>query len=101
MSGGIIGYGVMVILMVSTPISMKLGALTFTNITFVIQWHVLGMFAPSFITGNLIERFGVYRILILGAVCNLLCVIINLAGTTLYNYWIALFLLGVGWIFCS
>ena len=99
LSGGIIGYGVMIILMVSTPISMKLSALTFTNITFVIQWHVLGMFTPSFITGNLIERFGVYRILILGAVFNLLCVIINLTGTTLYHYWVALFLLGVGWNF--
>ena len=51
------------------------------------------------IHSQMIERFGVYRILILGAVFNLICVIINLTGTTLYNYWIALFLLGVGWNF--
>jgi MFS family permease len=97
--GGIIGYGVMVVLMVATPLSMKLRSLPFTNITFVIQWHVLGMFAPSFITGSLIQRFGVYKILISGAICNLCCVMINLSGTSLYHYLIALFLLGVGWNF--
>jgi MFS family permease len=89
----------MAVLMVATPLSMKLRSLPFTNITFVIQWHVLGMFAPSFITGSLIQRFGVYKILISGAICNLCCVMINLSGTSLYHYWIALFLLGVGWNF--
>ena len=97
--GGIIGYGTMSILMVATPLSMKYSSLPFTDITLVIQWHVLGMFAPSFFTGNLIQRFGVYRILILGALFNLGCVVINLTGTSLYNFWVALFLLGVGWNF--
>ncbi|MCG8334456.1 MAG: MFS transporter [Proteobacteria bacterium] len=97
--GGMIGYGVMSILMVSTPLSMKHSALTFENITFVIQWHVLGMFVPSFVTGSLIQRFGVYKILFLGALMNVGCVAINLNGTGLYHYWVALILLGVGWNF--
>ncbi len=97
--GGIVGYGAMSVLMVSTPLSMKHSALTFENITLVIQWHVLGMFAPSFITGSLIKRFGVYRILIVGAILNLVCISININGTGLYHFWAALFLLGVGWNF--
>ena len=97
--GGMIGYGAMSMLMVSTPLSMKHSALTFENITFVIQWHVLGMFAPSFITGSLIKKFGVYRILTVGALLNLGCIITNIAGTSFYHFWTALFLLGVGWNF--
>lgn len=97
--GGIIGYGVMSLLMVSTPLSMKHSALPFENITLVIQWHVLGMFAPSFVTGSLIKRFGVYRILTTGAMMNLACIMINLNGSSLIHYWVALFLLGVGWNF--
>ncbi|MFH2133147.1 MAG: MFS transporter [bacterium] len=97
--GGMIGYGAMSLLMISTPLSMKHSLLPFENITLVIQWHVLGMFAPSFVTGSLIKRFGVYRILIAGAVLNLACIIINIAGSSLYHYWVALFLLGVGWNF--
>jgi MFS family permease len=97
--GGIISYGVMALLMVATPISMKHSALPFVNITFVIQWHVLGMFAPSFFTGGLIQKFGVYKVLISGGICNLCCVAINMTGTSLYHYWTALFLLGIGWNF--
>ena len=97
--GGIIGYGAMSTLMISTPLSMKHSALNFENITLVIQWHVLGMFAPSFVTGSLIKRFGVYRVLITGAILNLACIGINLNGTSLSHYWVALFLLGVGWNF--
>jgi MFS family permease len=97
--GGIISYGVMALLMVATPISMKHSSLPFSQITLVIQWHVLGMFAPSFFTGNLIGRFGVYKILIAGGICNLCCVAINLTGTSIYHYWTALLLLGLGWNF--
>ncbi|NQU64968.1 MAG: MFS transporter [SAR324 cluster bacterium] len=97
--GGMIGYGVMSLLMVATPLSMKHSNLSFSNITLVIQWHVLGMYIPSFFTGSLIKWFGVYKILIAGALSNLLCVAINLSGTSLHHYWAALFLLGIGWNF--
>ncbi len=97
--GGMIGYGAMSVLMVSTPLSMNHNALSFENITFVIQWHVLGMFAPSFVTGGLIRRFGVYRILVTGAMLNLGCIAINVTGTSLYHFWVALVLLGIGWNF--
>ena len=96
---GTIGYGLMSFLMCATPLSMQNHAHAFSHISFVIQWHVLGMFAPSFVTGHLIKKFGIANIMFVGGLLNLLCVIINLAGTSLVHYWIALFILGIGWNF--
>jgi MFS family permease len=65
----------------------------------VLEWHVIGMFAPGFFTGHLIRRFGVLNIMGVGVVLNLVCVAIALSGQSLHNFAIALFLLGVGWNF--
>lgn len=94
-----LGYGIMVLVMTATPLAMKGHAHSFSDTAFVIQWHVFGMFAPSFVTGQLIQRFGVLNILITGALLTLLCVITNLLGTEVYHFWIALVLLGIGWNF--
>jgi predicted MFS family arabinose efflux permease len=72
---------------------------SFSDAAFIIQWHVLAMFAPSFVTGSLIKRFGALRIIASGAVLMLLCVIINLQGTGLLYFTVALVALGVGWNF--
>ncbi|MGQ0525969.1 MAG: MFS transporter, partial [Betaproteobacteria bacterium] len=66
---------------------------------FVLQWHMIGMYGPSFFTGALIQRFGVLNIILAGIVLLLTCIIAALAGTTLLNFWAAMFLLGVGWNF--
>jgi MFS family permease len=63
------------------------------------QWHVLGMFAPSFFTGFLITRFGLGKILLTGCALLVLSVLIAAAGQTLPHYWLALVLLGIGWNF--
>ena len=97
--GGMLGYSAMSLIMTATPLSMKNLALSFGDVAFVIQWHVFAMFAPSFFTGNLINRFGVLRIMVSGVVMNLLCVAVNIYDQSLINIWIALFLLGVGWNF--
>ena len=93
------GYTVMVLLMAATPLAMRAHHHAFSDTAFVIQWHVLAMFAPSFFTGGLIKRFGVVPILASGLALNLACVGINLSGQTLNQFWLALFLLGVGWNF--
>jgi len=93
------GYAVMVLLMAATPLAMRAHHHPFSDTAFVIQWHVLAMFAPSFFTGGLIRRFGVVPILTAGLVLNLACVGINLSGQTLHQFWLALSLLGVGWNF--
>jgi len=96
---GMFGYGVMTFVMTATPLSMQNHAHDFGDTSFIIQWHALGMFAPSFVTGYLISRFGVYKVLYSGAILGIVCVATNLAGTSLDHYWGALFVLGVSWNF--
>jgi MFS family permease len=94
-----LSYGVMNLLMAATPIAMQQCGLPFADAAFVLEWHVIGMFAPGFITGHLIRRFGVLNVMGLGVVLNLACVAIALAGVELHHFTAALFLLGVGWNF--
>ncbi|HTW51029.1 MAG TPA: MFS transporter [Stellaceae bacterium] len=96
---GMIGYGVMALVMTATPIAMIDCGFRFTDAAFVIQWHILGMYAPSFVTGSLINRFGVSTILLTGAALLLACCGVNLSGIAEGNFWAANALLGVGWNF--
>jgi predicted MFS family arabinose efflux permease len=96
---GMVGYGVMSLVMTATPIAMIGCGFVFTDAAFVIQWHILGMYGPSFFTGSLIARFGLTPILLTGAALLLACCGINLAGITEANFWAANALLGVGWNF--
>jgi MFS family permease len=93
------GYGVMNLLMTATPIAMDMCRHPFADAAFVLEWHVIGMFAPSFFTGGLIKRFGVLNVLAAGTVLMFACVAIALAGTSVMHFWWALLLLGVGWNF--
>jgi MFS family permease len=93
------GYMVMNFLMTATPVTMKIEAFTDNNIARVIQWHVIGMFAPGLFTGSFIQRFGVVRIIVVGSALLLCSVIVALMGTSFIHFFIALFLLGVGWNF--
>jgi len=94
-----VGFGVMSFVMTATPLAMHAHAHGFGDTVLVIEWHVFGMFAPSFFTGHLIRRFGVLNVMLAGAVLNALCVTVNLVGTDVAHFWAALFLLGVGWNF--
>ena len=94
-----LGYGTMNLLMAATPLAMDICGLSFADAAFVLQWHVLGMYAPSFFTGGLIKRFGVLAILMAGVVLMFACIALALSGVTLMHFWWALFLLGVGWNF--
>jgi len=94
------GYGVMAMVMTATPLAMTEGSgHQFSDAAFVIQWHIVGMFAPSFFTGSLIHRYGSVPIIFTGILLNVLCITINLAGTDVFNYWSSLILLGMGWNF--
>jgi MFS family permease len=97
--GAALGYGVMNLLMAATPLAMQVCGYPFSDAAVVLEWHVIGMFAPGFITGHLIRRFGVMRIMGAGVTLNALCVGIALSGVELHHFVIALFLLGVGWNF--
>nr|WP_315464895.1 MFS transporter [uncultured Rhodoferax sp.] len=93
------GYGVMNLLMAATPLAMQQCGLGFDDAAFVLEWHVIGMFAPGFFTGHLIKRFGTLQIMAVGVALNLLCVAIALSGVELQQFVVSLFLLGVGWNF--
>ncbi len=93
------GYGVMTLVMTATPLAMLACDHSFGDAAFVIQWHVLGMFVPSFFTGDLIRRFGALRVIAVGGLALLGCVAFNLAGIEMWNFWVALVLLGIGWNF--
>jgi MFS family permease len=93
------GYGVMNLLMTGTPLAMTAHDHPFNAAAFVIQWHVVAMFAPSFVTGTLIHRFGLTPVMITGVALNIGCVGIALAGMDVMHFWLAMVLLGVGWNF--
>jgi len=96
---GMFGYGVMTFLMTATPLAMQHNHHDFSAVSFTIQWHVLGMYVPSFFTGHLINRFGLAKIMFIGAILALACIFVSLMGTTASHFWLALVLLGVGWNF--
>jgi MFS family permease len=97
--GAAIGYAVMIMVMTATPLAILGCGLPGASVTPVIQWHVVGMFAPSFFTGSLIKRYGAPRIMQIGFVLLLVQVVITLRGIEFFHFLSALILLGVGWNF--
>ena len=94
-----IGYGIMNLLMAATPLAMQTCGLDFDSTATVLQWHVIGMFAPGFFTGHLIKRFGVLRIMGVGVLLNMCCIAVALSGVEVTEFLISSFLLGIGWNF--
>ena len=97
--GSALGYGVMNLLMAATPLAMQMCGMPFSDTALVLEWHVIGMFAPGFFTGSLIKRFGTTKIMGLGVILNIGCILIALMGIDVYHFLIASFVLGVGWNF--
>jgi MFS family permease len=98
--GGIAGYGLMTLVMTATPLSMNVNNGYSLQVTAsVISAHVLAMYVPSLVSGFLIERFGVVRMMFAGATALLATSIVGLQGHSVLHYWWALVLLGVGWNF--
>jgi len=97
--GAALSYGVMNLLMAATPLAMDICGMPFSDAALVLEWHVIGMFAPGFFTGHLIRRFGVLNIMGVGVLLNAACIAIALSGQDLHQFLIGLFLLGMGWNF--
>ncbi len=92
-----VSYAVMNLLMTSTPLAMARCGYSFASAANVIEWHVLAMFLPSFVTGKLIKQFGERPLMLAGCVLMLLCIGVNLHGQSEWHFWLALILLGLGW----
>lgn len=95
-----IGYAVMSYIMTATPVSMHIGmSHSLSDTKWVIQSHILAMFLPSLVSGYLIERLGILKLMSFGLLAYAVCLMIALAGQDVMHYWFSLVLLGVGWNF--
>ena len=98
-SSAALSYGMMNLMMTAAPIAMIGCGFDKNDASWVIQWHVLGMFVPSFFTGHLIKKFGAEKIAATGMLLLITAAIIGLSGITFLNFAAALILLGLGWNF--
>jgi predicted MFS family arabinose efflux permease len=96
---GVAAYSMMNLLMTSAPLAMVMCNHSISDAALGLQWHVVGMYAPSFVTGTLIVRFGTERVAALGLVIIVAAAGIGMAGISLWNFWVGLTLLGIGWNF--
>jgi MFS family permease len=94
---GIASYAMMNMVMTAAPLAMIECSHSITDAALGLQWHVLGMYVPSFFTGSLISRFGVERVIAAGFAMLLVSAAVSIAGITLWHFWIGLALLGMGW----
>ncbi|MFZ2290262.1 MAG: MFS transporter, partial [Halopseudomonas yangmingensis] len=94
-----IAYAIMMLVMTATPLAMRARGFGMPEVALVMQWHVLGMFAPSFFSGILLARLGILRLLLLGCLLLAGCSLVALLGDSLGHFWLALVLLGIGWNF--
>ena len=96
---GMLSYGIMVLVMTATPVAMLGCGFSVQDSSWVIQWHALAMFVPSFFTGSLITRFGAARISSLGMLLLIGAALSGLMGIHFENFAVGLILLGLGWNF--
>jgi len=96
---GVVAYATMNFMMTSAPLAMVDCGHSVTEASLGIQWHVMAMYGPSFITGSLILRFGVVPVIATGVALLLGAAVVGLSGLTVGHFWLALILLGVGWNF--
>ena len=94
---GLVAYGSMNLIMTATPLEMMLCGFGVGASASVIQWHAVAMFAPGFVTGRLIGRFGLRRMMMAGAVLTAGCALVSMLGETFWHFVVGLVLLGVGW----
>jgi MFS family permease len=94
-----LGYATMNLLMTATPLAMGFCGHPYSAAAAVISSHVIAMFAPSFVTGSLIKRFGVLHVILAGVAMLFGCVGVALSGQLIAHFWTALVLLGLGWNF--
>lgn len=90
---------VMMLMMVVTPLAMHSSHYSTNQGISVIGWHLIGMFLPSFFSGKLIDRFGAKTMVITGLFFFLLSTVAAILDMVLINYYVSLFLLGIGWNF--
>ncbi|HXV07221.1 MAG TPA: MFS transporter [Burkholderiales bacterium] len=95
--GAVTAYAVMNLLMGVTPLAMQMCALPYASAALVIEWHIIGMFAPALIAGSLVHRFGALRVMAAGLLTYLACMLAAVTGQSVLHFWMSGTLLGIGW----
>ncbi|CAL8980915.1 Riboflavin transporter RfnT [Rhodoplanes serenus] len=96
---GLASYATMNLMMTAAPVAMVACNHSVTDAALGLQWHVMAMYAPSFVTGSLIARFGSARVIAAGLALTAAAGAVGWAGVSLAHFWVALILLGIGWNF--
>ncbi len=99
LANNLIGFMVMMFVMTATPIAAVACGHSIDDGAHIIEWHLVGMYAPSFFAGHLVKRWGVVPVLLAGIAMSALCGVLALASTSLPYFYAALAFLGVGWNF--
>jgi len=98
-ANNVIGGATMMLVMTAAPLAAVACGHGIGDGANIIQWHLVGMYAPSFFTGHLIKRFGLPPVLFAGMALTLACTAIAIASTSVVAFYLALFCLGLGWNF--
>lgn len=96
---GLVSYGLMTFMMTATPMAMIHAGHGLSTATLGIQWHVLAMYAPSFMTGRLMQRFGKRKVCASGLLLIATASLISMSGSGTFHFWTGLIVLGIGWNF--
>jgi MFS family permease len=96
---GVASFSMMNLIMTSAPIAMIDCNHSITDATLGLQWHVMAMYAPSFFAGALMTRFGIDRVVWSGLAIMAVAMMVAISGITVWHFWGALVLLGMGWNF--
>ena len=96
---GVVSYLLMNFLMTAAPLAMQMCGLSQESSNLGLQWHVIAMYAPSFVTGRLITRFGATSVVVAGLALTGLSAAVGLMGIDVAHFWLTLILLGLGWNF--
>jgi MFS family permease len=95
----VVGSVMMMFIMTAVPLAAVAAHHSIDDGANIIQWHLVGMYAPSFVVGHLIQRFGVSRMVFVGMLLSALCAVIAIRSVSLVSFYFALLCLGVGWNF--
>lgn len=97
--GGVCAYGVMNLLMAAAPLAMQMCGHSYGSQVFVVEWHIVAMFAPAFFTGWLVSRIGVLPVMFLGVMLNFGSLLVGISGISVTHFWGSMVLIGMGWCF--
>lgn len=99
LANNVIGGVVMMFVMTAAPLAAVQSHHSIDDGANIIQWHLVGMYAPSFFAGRLIQRCGMPFVLFAGIALSALCGVIAALSSSLTAFYLALLCLGIGWNF--